>query len=88
MGDVLINGVPLKNWTITGLPLEDVNAIEKLVTESNENGLIDLRSDLLTGGPTIFHGKFDIDAAEIYDTYVNTAGWGKVCVFNLCLFLE
>lgn len=83
MGDVLIDAVPLTNWTVTGLPLDDVNAIEKLVTENiAKDKVVELRNDILTGGPVIYHATFDIDASELYDTYVNTAGWGKVCTSN------
>lgn len=35
------------------------------------------RSYLKTG-PTIFHGDFQINTDQIYDTYFDPAGWGKV----------
>lgn len=95
IGDVLVNNVPLENWTITGFPLDDVSQIEDLIAETFENDiherssrLIDFSSDILTGGPKIFHATFDIDTQEIYDTYINPKGWGKVCCLSNSFHLE
>lgn len=81
---VRINDAILKNWTITGFPLEDVNQIERFVSEvikddSNDCQTSQFSSDILMTGPKIFHATFDIDVTEIHDTYINTNGWGKVC---------
>lgn len=87
IGDVLVNNVPLQNWTITGFPLDDVSEIEDIVAQTIGNDihehsgrLVDFTSDILNGGPKIFHASFDIDSPAIYDTYINPAGWGKVCL--------
>lgn len=92
IGDVLVNNAPLLNWTITGFPLDDVSAIEDLVAETVGNDiqehsgrLVDFSSDILNGGPKIFHATFDIDSPAIHDTYINPTGWGKVC-FTGCSF--
>lgn len=86
IGDVLVNNVPLENWTITGFPLDDGSQIEDLITETFGNDirehsgrLVDFSSDILNGGPKIYHATFDITAPEIHDTYINPEGWGKVC---------
>ncbi|XP_055314738.1 beta-galactosidase-like isoform X2 [Sitodiplosis mosellana] len=88
IGDVLVNNVPLEDWTITGFPLDDVSQIEDLIAESIGNDIhehtgrfVDFSSDILTGGPKIFHATFDIDAPEIHDTYINPNGWGKGIIF-------
>lgn len=86
LGAVMFNNKTLQNWTLTGFPLEDVDRIEDLVNEHFGNDVNDnsgrisgFSSDILNEGPMIFHTTFDIDADEIYDTYVNPTGWGKVC---------
>lgn len=83
MSDVNLNNVALKNWTISGFPLEDVGAIENLIAENIGNEIEDhahhaYSSDILTRGPVIYHATFHIDAPEIHDTYFNPEGWGKV----------
>lgn len=88
LGDVLLNNQTLQNWTITGFPLEDVGEIEDLILENFGNDVnghdqfgrsTKFSSDILNNGPIIYHTAFDINAAEIYDTYVDPTGWGKVC---------
>lgn len=85
LGEVLFNGQALQNWTLTGFPLDDGNQIEDLISEyigndvnDNSGRISSFSSDILQSGPIIFHTTFDIDADEIYDTYVNPVGWGKV----------
>lgn len=84
---MLINDVPLRNWTMSGFPLENVNAIEELAIESiankaNERSSLGIESNRLIKGPVIFHANFDINATELHDTYVNTDGWGKVYLLH------
>lgn len=85
LSDVKINTAKLRNWTITGFPLENVDKIEELVMENianeiNENSerSFALNSEILNNGPAIYHATFDIDVPELYDTYINPKGWGKV----------
>lgn len=87
LGPIKINGQSLENWTITGFSLDDVSQIEDLIRESigndindHSNRLSSFSSEILNGGPIIYHATFDIDRDEIYDTYINTSGWGKVCL--------
>lgn len=95
---MLINDVPLRNWTISGFPLENVNAIEELAIESiaNKKSSLGIELNSLIKGPVIFHANFDINASELHDTYVNTEGWGKVylshslqmCSINLLIIFS
>lgn len=32
-------------------------------------------------GPSIFNGQFNVNASPIYDTYLDTTGWGKGIAF-------
>lgn len=90
IGDVLVNNVPLVNWTITGFPLDDVSRIEDLINERTDNDIpshsgrstADYSADILKNGPRIFHTTFDINTNEIHDTYIDPSGWGKVWIFN------
>lgn len=85
LGEVKLNNQTLLNWTLTGFPLENGTEIEDLINEINHIGN-DIHDYSISkshsvppfSGPMIFHATFDIDADEIYDTYVNTMGWGKV----------
>lgn len=88
LGPVKINGQSLENWTITGFPLDDVGQIVDLIRESigndindHSNRLSSFSSDILNGGPIIYHTTFAIDRDEIHDTYIDSSGWGKVCLF-------
>ncbi|XP_031630054.1 beta-galactosidase-like isoform X2 [Contarinia nasturtii] len=89
IGNVQVNNMPLLNWTMTGFPLEDVEQIEDLISERIENDILensgrstaDFSTDIMKNGPRIFHATFNIDAAEIHDTYINPSGWGKGIIF-------
>lgn len=82
--NVTLDGNVLENWTITGFPLSDAQQIEDLIHESDRsnnhtNHRTKFDSDILTDGPVIYHGVFNIDEDnQIYDTYLNPFGWGKV----------
>lgn len=81
IGDVLLNNVPLKNWTITGFPFEDLTKLENLMQQDlteTETGKKIKTSGMLLNGPVIYHGKFDVKHDVISDTYINTNNWGKV----------
>lgn len=83
LGDVRLKGQELINWTHTGFPLDNYTAIEgfierflrseRSVSSRPINGKTFLRT-----GPTIFYGELSISDEEIYDTYLDPTGWGKV----------
>lgn len=78
LGDVKLDDKMLENWTITGFPLSNVQQLEDLIRESDGKDVSSSNSDILYGGPIIYHATFNIDQATIHDTYVNPTGWGKV----------
>lgn len=79
LGDVKLDGRALENWDTTGFPLDDVNQLEKLIRESDGNDINGETSNILHNGPIIYHATFNVD--RIADTYIDTTGWGKVCLF-------
>lgn len=73
----------ITNWTITGFPLSDARPIESLIRESHGSTsymlhIAKFESNILYNGPVIYHATFNIEQNEIYDTYINPIGWGKV----------
>lgn len=83
IGEVRINDVPIFDWTITGFPMENYENIENVISLSHST-----KSDTsiphrvyVRRGPTIFHGEFEITDGPIYDTYLDTTGWGKGIAF-------
>lgn len=82
IGDVLYNNAPLANWTITGFPFEDARKLNLFAASEphqreTENSLI-IGDDGRISEPAIFDGTFALDEAQIFDTFINTEGWGKV----------
>lgn len=97
IGDVLYNNAPLLNWTITGYPFEDTRKLNLFAAmepqhRETENSLI-IGDDGRISEPAIFDGTFALDETQIFDTFINTAGWGKVWrnrpikqfYFSLCM---
>lgn len=84
VGDVLLNTVPVSNWTITGYPLDNGEHIIRLIEENTDvRSLVEPQfssqeNQVLRNGPAIFYCTFDIISSEIYDTYIDTTNWGKV----------
>lgn len=90
IGDVLYNNKVLDNWTITGFPFEDAKKLNLLVAgeEDSDSGQrsamkvdeakIISQNDGQITEPVILHGTFTLDEKQIFDTFVNTEGWGKV----------
>lgn len=84
IGDVLLGGQPLVNWTITGFPFESSSQIDSLALQDIDTNRNELpkqnfnSSENLRSGPEIFVGTFNIDEEEIHDTYINPINWGKV----------
>lgn len=85
VGDALLNEKTLKNWNITGFPFESfvANLNELLVRVEQDshllNKIVNRTSEYLINGPVIFEGTFDINEIDLYDTYIDPSGWGKVC---------
>lgn len=70
----------LCNWTITGFSLEDTQQINDLLP-SYERSIYKQKyrkQSILRNGPVFYRTTFDILNDEIYDTYIDTSGWGKV----------
>ncbi|EDS39079.1 beta-galactosidase [Culex quinquefasciatus] len=88
VGDVFINTQKLQNWTMIGIPLDNVGKIHEYI---NRKALLEKRypskriipkiSSPVQRGPTIFQGTFDIARIDIMDTYLDPTGWGKGVVF-------
>lgn len=78
LSDVYVGNKSVVNWNMTAFPLESYNAIVDFVN-SERHSLI-INSELIDNGPTIFFGQFFI-ANGVFDTYLNTKGWGKGIIF-------
>lgn len=88
VGDVFINTQKLQNWTMIGIPLDN---LEKIREYTNRKALLGKRypskriilkdGTPVQRGPTLFHGTFDIARIDIMDTYLDPTGWGKGVVF-------
>lgn len=65
-GCVQINGHIHHNWDIYTLPLEDISKV-------------DFGKEYKEGVPAFY--KFEFEAEEIGDTFLDFEGWGKGCVF-------
>lgn len=62
---------------MTGFPLTNYDLIRNFI-RSNTDDVSMSKSGMLREGPVIFHGKFELKATKIYDTYLDVSGWGKV----------
>lgn len=85
IGEVRIDDVPIFDWTITGFPMENYADIEMVINHSyrRENTVpseTPYRS-YVRRGPTLFRGQFEISGSVVYDTYLDTIGWGKGIAF-------
>ncbi len=86
IGEVRINDVPIYDWTITGFPMENYADIESVINVAQTSTVDAANKDMpyrayVRRGPTIFHGQFQISDTTIYDTYLDTTGWGKGIAF-------
>ncbi|XP_055616989.1 beta-galactosidase-1-like protein [Toxorhynchites rutilus septentrionalis] len=87
IGDVFINEQKIQNWTMIGIPLDNIEKIQNLCNKHRlEKHFSNIASNFgakpgIVRGPTIFHGTFDIAKVDILDTYVNPIGWGKGVLF-------
>lgn len=81
LGDVTYSGNVLTNWTMTGYPFESYGHIISLLSKIDNALNQKTNAEYLCGGPTVFHATFRIfSGTEIWDTYLNPSGWGKVCM--------
>lgn len=73
VGKVRYDDVILENWKIHGLPFDNIAKIEDVIkmTPANDNLKIE-------NGPILLHGEFPLQETEIFDTYFDSSGWGKV----------
>lgn len=78
LSDVLVANKSVVNWNMTTFPFESYNSIVDFV--NGERHMPIVNSDLIDNGPTIFFGQFII-SGNVYDTYLDTTGWGKGIVF-------
>lgn len=83
--DVLLNNKRVENWNITGFSFENESKLDDLIAADEQDpdvlNVIEHRtSERLHNGPVIFEGEFDIKQDEIFDTYINPSGWGKVSI--------
>lgn len=76
LGNVTINGENLLNWNITGFSLENYKNMEKITNYMIYYNITE-KVDLKTG-PTLFYGEIIMQEKNLYDTYLETTGWGKV----------
>lgn len=89
IGDVWLNHEKIENWNHTQFPFEDQSKLVEFLqhTERDVNVLQRIENqsiERLLYGPVIFNGIFDINADELFDTYIDTSGWGKVRCIHLC----
>lgn len=76
----------LTDWIMTGLPLTNYDHIANFLKNSSSETVYISPNGMLSKGPVIFHAEFDITNDELYDTYLDTSGWGKVR--EIILFLR
>lgn len=63
---------------MTGFPLTNYAHIDNFLKDSNVESVRISTNGMLSDGPIIFHAQFQVTADEIYDTYLDVSGWGKV----------
>lgn len=67
---------------MTGFPLTNYAHIGDFLKDSNVESVHISTNGMLTEGPVIFHAEFQVTADEIFDTYLDVSGWGKVSKTN------
>lgn len=79
IGEVKFDYKQLTNWNSTGYPFNNYSNIKKLIkkfkTQLNFEPTLDK-------GPVIFKAKFPLTDDQLYDTYLDPTGWGKVSSLN------
>ncbi|XP_055604075.1 beta-galactosidase isoform X2 [Uranotaenia lowii] len=78
LGTVILNGAnELTNWNMTGFPLDNYLLLQDYIDQYSEH---DLKVKSFSS-MNIYHCGFEIYTNEIYDTYLDTTGWGKGVIF-------
>lgn len=83
LGEVYYGEHVLKDWTMTGFPLDYYKQVEYLfnAVQIRPEFIQKSAKNFLRSGPTLFHTDFNLEEDLIFDTYLNTTGWGKGIVF-------
>ncbi|XP_058814094.1 beta-galactosidase-like isoform X2 [Topomyia yanbarensis] len=88
LGAVFINTQMIQNWTMTGIPLDNIEKISDFIRQrvQEDKQHPSKKAFFLEGlpmqrGPTLYFGTFEINKTDICDTYLNPTGWGKGVVF-------
>jgi beta-galactosidase len=95
-GPVIYNNNILKGWERTCYTFENYTRIEEAIREYHKKARFlypaEYSKSYLKSGPTLFQGEFQLSNETLYDTYIDTTGWGKGMVFingfNLGRFIE
>lgn len=65
----------LRDWEMTGFPFDNYTKIEKLIKFYKARPkYISVENE-----PVLLHGEFFIENGKVFDTYLDTSEWGKVC---------
>lgn len=98
VGDVMLNGKRLERWNVTGFAFADMTKLTGLLdaldyVQQHRETLkrMEQTSKKLNYEPIIFSGTFDVTNGTVYDTFIDTRGWGKVFLnvllpFSVALF--
>jgi beta-galactosidase len=85
LGPVIYNNNILKGWEMTCFPFENYTLIEEAIREYHKKARFlypaEYSKSYLKSGPTLFQGEFQLSNETLYDTYIDTTGWGKGVVF-------
>lgn len=65
-----------------GYPLDNAEKLDQVISSSSKDGSPKIELQQLRNGPAIFYGCFDILHNDLYDTFINPSGWGKVCFLS------
>lgn len=63
---------------MTGFPLTTYEHIDNFIKDTAVESVRISTNGMFTEGPIIFHAEFQVTTEEIYDTYLDVSGWGKV----------
>lgn len=89
--DVWLNKRKIESWNHTRFPFENQTQLNELRQHTERDPDVlkkikDRSTDRLLYGPVIFEGTFDLNTGEIFDTWIDPRGWGKVeyLLFSYC----
>lgn len=63
---------------MTGFPLTNYAHIDSFIKDTTVEDVRISTNGMFTEGPIIFQAEFQVTVDEIYDTYLDVSGWGKV----------